>query len=99
VQYDFAEPARVGAIEVYWYDDRISGGGCRVPDSWQLLYRDGEQWKPVEASLPYGTERDRFNRVTFAPVTTGALRLEVQSQQRFASGILEWRVETAAESE
>jgi uncharacterized protein len=96
VQYEFAEPARVGAVEVYWYDDRTSGGGCRVPDSWQLRYRDGEQWKPVETGSPYGIERDRFNRVTFAPVTTGALRLEVQSQPGFSAGILEWRVEPAS---
>ncbi len=93
VQYDFAQPAKVGAVEVYWYDDRISGGHCRVPESWQVLYRDGDQWKPVENASAYTVERDKFNRVTFNPITTGALRLDVQLQDKWSAGILEWRVE------
>jgi hypothetical protein len=92
VQYDFAKPARVSAVEVYWYDDR-AWGNCRQPESWRLLYRDGEAWKPVPGSSPYGTARDRWHRVTFDPVTTDGLRLEVQLQRGFAAGILEWKVE------
>ncbi len=38
-----------------------------------------------------GIERDRFNYVTFTPVTTAALRLEAQLQPKFSSGILEWK--------
>jgi hypothetical protein len=78
-------------LETEWKPDLL--GGAMAPDSWQLLYRDGEQWKPLENASSYGIERDRFNRVTFTPMTTGALRLEVQSQQGFSAGILEWRVE------
>jgi len=36
--------------------------------------------------------RDQFNRVTFTPVTTTALRLEVQLQPKFSGGILERRM-------
>jgi len=64
-----------------------------VPESWQLLYREGEQWKPVENVSDYAVERDKFNRVTFDPVTTNSLRLEVQFQDKWSAGILEWRVE------
>jgi len=92
VQYDFNKPEKVSAVEVYWYDDR-AWGNCRVPESWQVLYRDGGQWKPVQGATDYGVERDKFNRVTFQPVTTGALRLDVQLQKNQAAGILEWRVE------
>ena len=52
----------------------------RVPASWKLLYKDGDQWKPVEASGAYGVERNQYNVVTFKPVTTTALRLELQAQ-------------------
>ncbi len=36
--------------EIYWFDDEASNGGVRVPASWKLLYKDGEEWKPVETS-------------------------------------------------
>ncbi|HIQ20770.1 MAG TPA: glycoside hydrolase family 127 protein [Planctomycetes bacterium] len=91
VQYEFAKPKTLDAAEVYWFDD-TGRGYCRVPESWRLLWWDGEQWKPVEATSPYGTERDRFNRVHFHPVTTTALRLEVRLQPKFSGGILEWRL-------
>ncbi|MGE5610199.1 MAG: glycoside hydrolase family 127 protein, partial [Bacillota bacterium] len=39
-QYDFKTPTKVSAVEVYWFDDSPSGG-CRVPKSWRLLYKDG----------------------------------------------------------
>ena len=31
-------------------------GGCRVPASWRLLYKDGDAWKPVEGASAYGNE-------------------------------------------
>jgi len=91
VQYDFKKPEKVAAVEVYWYDDR-AWGNCRTPESWQLLYRDGAEWKPVGGASACTVERDRWHRVTFNPVTTNGLRLEVQLQKQYAAGILEWRV-------
>ena len=61
-------------VEVYWFDD---AGECRVPASWRLLYQDDGSWKPVETIGPYGVEEDRYNKITFEPVTTSGLRLEV----------------------
>lgn len=91
VQYDFAKSARVADVEVYWFDD-TGRGACRTPKAWRVLYRAGGQWKPVEDASPAGIERDKFNRVTFKPVETDALRLEVDLQPKFSGGILEWRV-------
>lgn len=91
VEYAFQAPATVSDAEVYWFDD-TGRGQVRVPGSWRVLYKDGDQWKPVEATGAYGVEKDRFNKVTFSPVTTGGLRLEVTSQEGFSSGIQEWRV-------
>jgi hypothetical protein len=91
VQYDFAKPTEVSAVEVYWFDD-TGRGECRLPASWHLFYRDGDQWKPVSGPSGYGCEPDSYNRTTFDPVITGGLRIEVQLQERWAGGIHEWRV-------
>jgi uncharacterized protein len=92
VERRFEQPTPVGAVQVYWFDD-TGRGSCRVPQSWRLLYQDGKEWKPVAGAAAYGTQRDRYNRVTFTPVTTSALRLEVQLQPDFSGGILEWKTE------
>jgi len=93
VQYDFEEPKRISGSAVYFFDD-TGGGGCRIPKSWRLLYKDGNNWKQVSNAGSYGVEKDKFNSVRFRPVQTTALRLEVQLQQDFSGGILEWRVDT-----
>lgn len=92
VQYDFAAPSRVSAVEVYWFDD-TGRGQCRVPQSWRLLRREGGEWKPVEGAGSYGCQADPFNRAAFTPVTTTGLRIEAQLQPDFSGGVLEWKVE------
>ena len=83
--------ATVSEAQVYWFDD-TGRGGVRVPASWKLTYRDGESWKPVETTGAYGVERNRYNVVSFKPVTTTALRLELQAQPNVSVGIQEWKV-------
>ena len=91
VQLTFDEPRTVSEVEVYWFDD--SGAGhCRVPKSWTLLWQEGDRWRPVTGAGSYGVERDKFNTVRFDPVTTRAVRLQVQLQPEFSAGILEWRM-------
>jgi DUF1680 family protein len=91
VAYEFEQPKTISCAEVYWFDD-TGRGACRVPASWKLQWKDGNQWKPVRALSDYGVEQDQFNRVSFEPVTTTALRIDVQLQPRFSGGILEWRL-------
>ncbi len=93
VQYDLAKPGKVSAVEVYWWDDRRVPGGCRVPQSWRLLYKDGDHWKPVSQPSACGVAMDRYNRVQFEAVTTTGLRIEVQLQPNWSGGILQWKVE------
>jgi hypothetical protein len=54
---------------------------------------DGAEWKPVESQGPYGVAVNQFNTVTFKPVETSALRIELTAQERFSAGIQEWKVE------
>lgn len=91
-QYDFEQPQKVSSAEVYWFDDGKLKRHCRVPKSWQLLYKDGNAWKPVSGASSYGVEKDKFNRVTFEPVETTGLRLEVELDAPWSGGILEWKV-------
>lgn len=91
VQYDFTTPEAVAGVDVYWYDD-TTRGRCRVPQKWQLKYKKDDTWVPVETAADYGTGIDRFHRVTFKPINTNALRIEVQLQDHMSGGVLEWRV-------
>ena len=89
VDYTFAQPAKVSECSLYWFDD-TGQGRVRVPASWRLLYKDGDEWKPVETKDEFGVAKDQFNTVKFTPVTTTLLRVEVQAQPSFSIGIQKW---------
>jgi len=91
IQYKLKKPSTVSAVEVYWFDD-TGIGGCRAPAAWKLLYKDGEKFKEVSGAGMYGTEKDKFNKVTFDPVETTMLRIEVQLKPQVSAGILEVKV-------
>ena len=92
VEYHFKRPARVSGTRVYWFDDE-PWGGCRIPASWALFYRDAAgQWRPVENTSPFGCARNCYNETRFTPVETDALRMEIQMQPGVSGGILEWAV-------
>lgn len=94
VQYEFKSANEVSSTEVYWAD--ITGEApCKLPLSWHVEYREGDQWIPVRARGDYEIAANRFNRITFDPVTTQALRLVAQLPQDASSGIFEWRVNTS----
>lgn len=92
VQYDFSQPATVSSSAVYWYDDSHAGGGCSVPDSRQLLYKKGGRWAPVEITVPHAIPKDQLDTVSFAPVSTTALRMMIRLNRKFSTGIYEWAV-------
>jgi hypothetical protein len=92
VEMTFPAPATVRETEIYWFDDEARSGGVRVPASWRLLYRSGDEWVPVDATGAFGVSKDRWNRLAFKPVATSALRLEVVMQPGMSAGLQEWRV-------
>jgi len=92
VQYDFKRPRKISGVQVYWFDD-TGVGGCRAPKAWRALYKDGEQWKEVANAGGCGVDKDKFNQTKFDLVQTTSLRLEVQLQDEFSGGILEWLVD------
>ena len=90
IQYDFGKAASVSNAGVYWYQPEK--GNIKVPASWVLLYKEGSEWKRVQPKGDYGVAIDRYNKVAFTPVTTTALRLEMQLQPGDSAAISEWQV-------
>jgi DUF1680 family protein len=91
IEMTFKAAATVSQTDIYWFDD-TGRGGVRVPASWKLSYKDGDEWKPVETTGPFGVARDGWNGLTFKPVETSALRLEVVMQPGFSAGVQEWKI-------
>lgn len=93
VTYEFAKPAEVRSVRVSWFDDTGSGE-CRLPVSWRVLYRtEAGQWQPVSGASDYAIRKSDPVKVSFTPVTTRALRLEIQLPPNFSTGLYEWEVE------
>ena len=90
--YEFPEVATVQSATVYWFDDG-PWGGCRVPQSWRILYQDTQgNWIPVTGADQYPTDKGTACTVNFEPVTTKALRLEVVLPNDNSTGVFEWIV-------
>ncbi len=95
VQYDWSRPISTDKIDVYWWDDNR---GVRLPKACRLLYWDGESFVPV--SNPSGLEvvGSKYNTTTFGEVRTSKLRLEIDSNDIYSTGILEWKVYDSGKS-
>ena len=90
--YEFQGEQTVSSATVYWYDDQ-PWGGCAVPQSWRLLYRTAEgEWAEVPSPSGYPCLKGMACTVRFTPVTTTAMRLEVQQPAKLSCGVFEWSV-------
>ena len=94
LQYDLPSRTKISSASVYWYDDQ-PWGGCAVPASWRILYRQNSgEWQAVDASAAdYGVRRGALNTVRFTPVDADAVRLEVVLPESKSSGLFEWEIE------
>lgn len=91
IQYTFSEEKTISTSSVYWFDDG-PWGGCRIPAGWKVLYLSGNEWLPVKTEQAPEILKDKLNTVSFVPVKTKAVRLEVTLPADNASGIYEWLV-------
>ena len=53
VQYDFDKPMTVSSAASTGSTTPSTNGGCKLPKSWRLLYKDGKDWKPVAEPSAY----------------------------------------------
>lgn len=91
VQYDFDSTYTVSESSVYWFDDE-PWGGCRIPSSWKILYKKGEEWLPVKVIAQDQIAKDKYNKIRFEPVSTNALKIEIQQPVDYSTGLHEWIV-------
>ena len=92
ITYDFAAPATVSRSSVWWFDDQ-PWGGCSVPKAWRISYKDASgNWVPVEDPSGYPLRKGAACEVRFKPVTTSAVRLEVDLPAELSAGLYEWDV-------
>lgn len=90
--YEFAKPETVSTSTVYWFDD-APWGGCRVPESWKLYYKnDNGEWVAVKNISQYGVVKGAANIVNFEPVKTTAMKLEIKQPKEYSCGVFEWSV-------
>ena len=102
VVYELGARRRVCAVGVYWGHDAQNMGNCALPVSWRLLYwagapvAGGDAWRGVEGVSAYGVEPDRWHELSFKPVLTEVLRIELQPRAGYAAAMLRWRVDLEA---
>ncbi len=92
ITYTFKAPATISSSTIYWFDDQ-PWGGCSVPKAWRILYKNAAgEWVPVEGASGYPTVKGAACEVNFAPVTTSAVKLEVDLPEELSAGLYEWEV-------
>ncbi len=90
ISYTFDKPYTISKTKIFWYND---DGGCRPPASWRLYYLKEGEWIEVKAKNEYGIQLDIINTTDFEPVTTTAVKLEVDLPKTSSSGMHEWIIE------
>jgi hypothetical protein len=89
IQFNWDEKHNISSVKVYWFDD-TGHGQCSVPKSWKVLYRDTNgNFKPVNNSASYTTEKDTFNEVLFKPVKTDGIKIEIILKDNRSAGVQE----------
>lgn len=92
LSYEFKEPATINSSTVYWYDDQ-PWQGCKVPDSWKLYYKNSAgEWEEVKNPSGYPTDKGVACTVSFEPVKTTAVKLELVQPKDKSCGVFEWSV-------
>jgi DUF1680 family protein len=90
MEYRWSEPVTIAGSSVYFFDDSTNGGGCALPAGWRLFALVGETWTPIDAQ--FEVARDKACAVSFAPISTTSLRLEMTLAPERSAGVLEWTV-------
>lgn len=92
ISYEFPQTTTVSTSTVYWFDDQ-PWGGCKVPDSWKIYYRNSAgEWVEVEALGAYPREKGIASEVSFKPVATDAVKIEIVQPEEYSCGLFEWDI-------
>ena len=75
VQYDFPRAVEISSVQLFLV--RLDKRNI-FPESVGVLYRDGGAWKEVADAKGVLDKFDKWNSITFKPVTTDGLKLELR---------------------
>jgi DUF1680 family protein len=89
VQYDWTRPVTTNRIELYFWAD---GQGVGLPSSYRVSYWNGSAFVPVSHPNGLGIASNGFNSTIFDEIKTDKLRVEMTSDGKHSTGILEWKV-------
>jgi DUF1680 family protein len=89
VQYDWTRPVTTNRVDIYWWAD---GQGVGLPASYTITYWNGSAFIPVSNPKGLGVSSNGFNSTTFDEVKTDKLRVEMASDGKHSTGMLEWKV-------
>ena len=93
ISYEFDDEKTVSSSTIFWYDDG-PWGGCRIPEGYKIYSKDTKgEWIPVENTSPYTVKKGQANEVSFSPVKTTAIKIEVKLPEKYATGIFEWSLD------
>ncbi len=95
LQINFPKKRKVAIVSVYWFDDTPSGG-CKVPESWELEYKEDDKWEkfPVYVTDNYRDFKNQYNVVHAGKdFETDVLRIKIKLQKDFSSGIIKCIIE------
>jgi glucan-binding repeat-containing protein len=90
VQYTWEQEQILTGSDAYYFRD---GNGNFNPASVSYMYLDSDKttWKSFTGVEGLGVELNKFNKTTFDPVKTTAIRM-ILNPQNLGSGVIEWRV-------
>ncbi len=93
LKFEWDKKHKLSSVKVYWFDD-TGTGACHLPKSWKILYRNANgDFVEVKNENPYLISRDEFNKVTFAPVKTDCIKIDIDLQKDWAAGVQEVVIE------
>ena len=92
LSYEFPQATTVSSSTVYWFDDQ-PWGGCTVPDAWRIYYKDASgNWAQVENTTEYPRNKGIASEVSFKPVKTTAVKIEIDQPAEYSCGLFEWEI-------
>lgn len=91
ISYTFNKQYKISRSKIYWFSD---GGGCKAPKEWRLYYKEDDKWIEVKnRNDEYGVRLNVLNTTIFEPVTTSAVKIEIELPKDSSTGIYEWIIE------
>ncbi len=88
VMYTWDDEVILTGQDAYYFKDN---GGNFAPASVKIEYKDGNDWKEFEGVEGLGTELNQYNKTTFNPVQTSAIRMTM-NPAALGCGVIEWKV-------